>query len=283
MATSYSPFRKGGDKGPLPTRGELPTLLQCAVWCHDVDAVREEIARAAADGTSDAVLNALTYRGNTVLHLAISLGYLDIARLLIEAGANILLRDCNQRPTIHGVVVFGHDDRAFALGCLRHMESASQVELTSRLQQLSTSLAGIPDFSVQLNFQFTSWVPLVRSCTSRPRGRVLARVSVVPRAVCFSMAFFALHVRVFAPPGGSVPAQRHVHNHQARRAHSLRLQLGAVPQPQVAPRPPVVLLSWRRCEPELAACGVRRASCLVAGQLTGRCALLQSPSPRTGC
>ncbi len=45
----------------------------------------------------------------------VALGYLDVARALINAGANMLLRDGSQTATMVGVAAYGLSQREFAV------------------------------------------------------------------------------------------------------------------------------------------------------------------------
>ncbi len=182
MPAAVTPLRKAQDK---PTaRSEFPTALELAIWTGNNTLVADLLA-AGADP------NTLTRTGDPVLHLALRLGRIDIARAIINAGANLLLRDSNAGPTMVRVSMFADADREFARSCFRRFEQQTLLELQNRLAFLVRSEAGacchailcdlifaacltrtcnalqarslpdIPDFQLRFTFNFHTWVPLI--------------------------------------------------------------------------------------------------------------------------
>ena len=82
-------------------------------------------------------------------------------QVLIEAGANMLIRDAEQFPTMMRVAVFADSEREFARACFREFGRQSKAETRRRLTYLATNLQELPDVKIRFTFQFHSWVPFV--------------------------------------------------------------------------------------------------------------------------
>uniref|UniRef100_A0A8C7V0C7 Ankyrin repeat domain 13B n=1 Tax=Oncorhynchus mykiss TaxID=8022 RepID=A0A8C7V0C7_ONCMY len=104
-------------------------------------------------------------RGRTPLHLAVTLGHLDCARLLLQHGADVSKENRNGWTVLQEAV------------STRDPELVRLVLHYRDYQRTTKRLAGIPvllerlhqaqDFYVEMKWEFTSWVPLVsRICPS---------------------------------------------------------------------------------------------------------------------
>ncbi|KAG8300526.1 Ankyrin repeat domain-containing protein 13D [Homalodisca vitripennis] len=104
-------------------------------------------------------------RGRSPLMLAVTLGHLESARLLMDRGANINTENREGWTVIQEAVATGDP------------ELVQQVLQRRDYQRLSTRVGGVPelllrlkeapDFYVEMKWEFTSWLPLVsRMCPS---------------------------------------------------------------------------------------------------------------------
>ncbi|XP_022519618.2 ankyrin repeat domain-containing protein 13B isoform X2 [Astyanax mexicanus] len=104
-------------------------------------------------------------RGRTPLHLAVTLGHLESARVLLQYGADVSKENGNGWTVLQEAI------------SRRDPELVRQVLRYRDYQRTSKRLAGIPrllerlqqaqDFYVEMKWEFTSWVPLVsRICPS---------------------------------------------------------------------------------------------------------------------
>ncbi|XP_062408088.1 ankyrin repeat domain-containing protein 13B [Sardina pilchardus] len=104
-------------------------------------------------------------RGRTPLHLAVTLGHLDCARVLLQHGADVSKENRNGWTVLQEAI------------STRDPELVRLVLSYRDYQRTAKRLAGIPlllerlrqaqDFYVEMKWEFTSWVPLVsRICPS---------------------------------------------------------------------------------------------------------------------
>jgi len=114
--------------------------------------------------------------GRTPLMLAVCLGHLDAAKLLIEKGANVNTETdgwtCVQEATATG------NSRLVQLV----LEERDKVRYGTRMggiPELLVKLKDVPDFYVEMTWEFTSWVPLVSRMCPSDTYRVYKRGSSV--------------------------------------------------------------------------------------------------------
>uniref|UniRef100_A0A8C7IG74 Ankyrin repeat domain 13B n=1 Tax=Oncorhynchus kisutch TaxID=8019 RepID=A0A8C7IG74_ONCKI len=130
------------------------------VW-HDKHPQLEK----ALSGNEQVDVETLDPRGRTPLHLAVTLGHLDCARLLLQHGADVSKENRNGWTVLQEAV------------STRDPELVRLVLHYRDYQRTTKRLAGIPvllerlhqaqDFYVEMKWEFTSWVPLVsRICPS---------------------------------------------------------------------------------------------------------------------
>ncbi|XP_046892393.1 ankyrin repeat domain-containing protein 13B isoform X2 [Hypomesus transpacificus] len=135
-------------------------VIHYLVWHNKHRQLEKELS---ADEQVD--LEALDPRGRTPLHLAVTLGHLECARLLLLHGADVSKQNRNGWTVLQEAV------------STRDPELVRLVLHYRDYQRTGKRLAGIPvllerlrqaqDFYVEMKWEFTSWVPLVsRICPS---------------------------------------------------------------------------------------------------------------------
>ena len=73
----------------IPTPGTLPSPLLLAVWNKDTQTVRNIINYTLSSSSSSKTVNIINQigpNGETALHLALRIGAIDIAKILLESG-----------------------------------------------------------------------------------------------------------------------------------------------------------------------------------------------------
>ncbi|XP_069817446.1 ankyrin repeat domain-containing protein 13A isoform X3 [Dendropsophus ebraccatus] len=131
--------------------------LHILVWKNDFRALEREL-----EGRD---IEELDPRGRTPLHLAVSLGHLESARVLLRHKADVTKENKEGWTVLHEAVSTGDP------------EMVQMVLQYREFHKASTALGGVPellnktlqasDFYVEMKWEFTSWVPLLsRVCPS---------------------------------------------------------------------------------------------------------------------
>ncbi|XP_069615337.1 ankyrin repeat domain-containing protein 13A [Ranitomeya imitator] len=131
--------------------------LHVLVWKNDFRALEREL-----EGKD---IEELDPRGRTPLHLAVSLGHLESARVLLRHKADVTKENRDGWTVLHEAVSTGDP------------EMVQMVLQYREYHKASTALGGVPellkktleasDFYVEMKWEFTSWVPLFsRFCPS---------------------------------------------------------------------------------------------------------------------
>uniref|UniRef100_A0A8C9R7W1 Ankyrin repeat domain 13B n=1 Tax=Scleropages formosus TaxID=113540 RepID=A0A8C9R7W1_SCLFO len=140
-----------------PEKSRYP--LHYLVWHNKHRQLEKELSVEQVD------VEAIDPRGRTPLHLAVTLGHLECARLLLQHGADVSKENRSGWTVLQEAV------------CTRDPEMVRLVLRYRDYQRTMKRLAGIPllldrlrqaqDFYVEMKWEFTSWVPLVsRICPS---------------------------------------------------------------------------------------------------------------------
>ncbi|XP_059144380.1 ankyrin repeat domain-containing protein 13D-like [Physella acuta] len=104
-------------------------------------------------------------RGRTPLHLAVALGNLESARVLLRHGANANAENKECWSVLHEAVCTG--DPEIVQLVLQHRDFQRYSKRTVGVPDLLKKLQETPDFYVEMKWEFTSWVPLIsRMCPS---------------------------------------------------------------------------------------------------------------------
>uniref|UniRef100_A0A674N8G9 Ankyrin repeat domain 13B n=1 Tax=Takifugu rubripes TaxID=31033 RepID=A0A674N8G9_TAKRU len=110
-------------------------------------------------------LESLDPRGRTPLHLAVTLGHLDCARILLQQGANVNKQNHNGWSVLQEAV--STRDPEMVRLVLRYRDYQRTAKRLASIPVLLEQLRQAQDFYVEMKWEFTSWVPLVsRICPS---------------------------------------------------------------------------------------------------------------------
>ncbi|KAG8002182.1 Ankyrin repeat domain-containing protein 13B, partial [Nibea albiflora] len=110
-------------------------------------------------------LESLDPRGRTPLHLAVTLGYLDCARVLLQQGADVSKENRNGWTVLQEAV--STRDPELVRLVLRYRDYQRTARRLAGIPVLLERLRQAQDFYVEMKWEFTSWVPLVsRICPS---------------------------------------------------------------------------------------------------------------------
>jgi len=129
-------------------------LLHQAVFRNDLAAVsallRQEkgVDVAGRDG-----------HGNTALHLAVMLGRRECAQLLLAHGAPVKLKNTAGWSPLAEAISYG--ERQTIASLLRRLKQQAKGEMENRRPVMIEGIRNLGDFTLELKWDFSSWVPLV--------------------------------------------------------------------------------------------------------------------------
>jgi hypothetical protein len=148
-----------------------PNPLHLAVWDDDQPSLSALLLLPAAK----AQLEGTDRRGNTPLLLAYRLGRTCCARMLLAAGAYPKARTPEGWEAIHVASLTGNPDlvRTAVLAYLAETDAA----FSRRLASMQANLESMPDFSLAMEWKFTSWIPLVSGLLPSDTLRIYKRGS----------------------------------------------------------------------------------------------------------
>ncbi|XP_063081915.1 ankyrin repeat domain-containing protein 13A isoform X2 [Cavia porcellus] len=104
-------------------------------------------------------VEALDPRGRTLLHLAVSLGHLESARVLLRHKADVTKENRQGWTVLHEAVSTGDPEMVYTV--LQHRDYHNTSMALEGVPELLHKILEAPDFYVQMKWEFTSWVPLV--------------------------------------------------------------------------------------------------------------------------
>ncbi|XP_048640979.1 ankyrin repeat domain-containing protein 13A isoform X2 [Marmota marmota marmota] len=124
----------------------------------------EQRLPAAGEGAAGPVftsqnVEALDPRGRTLLHLAVSLGHLESARVLLRHKADVTKENGQGWTVLHEAVSTGDPEMVYTV--LQHRDYHNTSMALEGVPELLHKILEAPDFYVQMKWEFTSWVPLV--------------------------------------------------------------------------------------------------------------------------
>ncbi|NP_001025400.2 ankyrin repeat domain-containing protein 13B [Danio rerio] len=110
-------------------------------------------------------LEVLDPRGRTPLHLAVTLGHLECARLLVQHGADVSKENRNGWTVLQEAISTRNPELVRL--ALRYRDYQRTTKRLAGIPRLLERLRQAQDFYVEMKWEFTSWVPLVsRICPS---------------------------------------------------------------------------------------------------------------------
>uniref|UniRef100_A0AC11DBC9 Ankyrin repeat domain 13A n=1 Tax=Ovis aries TaxID=9940 RepID=A0AC11DBC9_SHEEP len=134
---------------PRDASGDFP--LHLLVWNNDYRQLEKELR--------DQNVEALDPRGRTLLHLAVSLGHLESARVLLRHKADVTKENREGWTVLHEAVSTGDPEMVYTV--LQHRDFHNTSMALEGVPELLQKILEAPDFYVQMKWEFTSWVPLV--------------------------------------------------------------------------------------------------------------------------
>ncbi|XP_065155563.1 ankyrin repeat domain-containing protein 13D isoform X2 [Atheta coriaria] len=143
--------------GVAHIRGEYP--LHWHVWRNDYKQLEEELSRNKLE------LEKSDNRGRTPLMLAVTLGHLESARVLLNFDANVNFENPEGWTVVQEAVSTG--DPVLLQMVLQSRDFQRYSNRMAGIPELLQKLKDAPDFYVEMKWEFTSWVPLLsRMCPS---------------------------------------------------------------------------------------------------------------------
>ncbi|XP_060754076.1 ankyrin repeat domain-containing protein 13B isoform X2 [Neoarius graeffei] len=104
-------------------------------------------------------------RGRTPLHLAVTLGHLECARVLLHYGADVSKENSNSWTVLQEAISLRDAELVRLVLC--HRDYQRTIKRLAGIPRLLERLQQAQDFYVEMKWEFTSWVPLVsRICPS---------------------------------------------------------------------------------------------------------------------
>jgi len=159
--------------------------LHSLVWNNNVAQLTQKLSTsnpdesaATAAGHDDVQLGleARDPHGRTALMLAVALGRVDCARVLIDAGANVNT-ECDGWTVVQEATSTGDPDLVQLV--LDNRDRQRYSARVGGIPELLQKLKEAPDFYVEMTWEFTSWVPLVSRMCPSDTYRVYKRGSSV--------------------------------------------------------------------------------------------------------
>ncbi|XP_012869888.1 PREDICTED: ankyrin repeat domain-containing protein 13A isoform X2 [Dipodomys ordii] len=126
-------------------RGQFP--LHLLVWNNDYRQLEKELR--------DQNVEALDPRGRTLLHLAVSLGHLESARVLLRHKADVTKENGQGWTVLHEAVSTGDPEMVYTV--LQHRDYHNTSMALEGVPELLHKILEAPDFYVQMKWEFTSW------------------------------------------------------------------------------------------------------------------------------
>ncbi|KAK2562228.1 Ankyrin repeat domain-containing protein 13D [Acropora cervicornis] len=145
---------------PRISRGEILSdfPLHWHVWHKDAASLEEELALNRHNK------EALDRRGRTPLHLAVTLGYVDCVKCLLNGGCDANAINNDGWNVSHEAVSTGNPEILSLV--LQHRDFQRGSQRLAGIPELLDELNATPDFYVEMRWEFTSWGANVRADTT---------------------------------------------------------------------------------------------------------------------
>lgn len=140
-----------------PGRASAAYPLHVLVWNNDYQRLDEELQEQDVEQRDP--------RGRTLLHLAVSLGYVESAKVLLQHKADVTKENAQGWTVLHEAISTGDPEMVHMIMQHRDYQQASRT--LGGVPELLQKINETPDFYVEMKWEFTSWVPLLsRVCPS---------------------------------------------------------------------------------------------------------------------
>ncbi|XP_049787191.1 ankyrin repeat domain-containing protein 13D isoform X1 [Schistocerca cancellata] len=138
-------------------KNEYP--IHWLVWNNDYKELDRVLSKDACDKEKRDT------RGRTPLMLAVTLGHLESARVLLQHTTNVNTENCDGWTVVQEAVATGDPEMLQLV--LERRDFQRYSSRVGGIPELLQKLKEAPDFYVEMKWEFTSWVPLVsRMCPS---------------------------------------------------------------------------------------------------------------------
>ncbi|XP_047616069.1 ankyrin repeat domain-containing protein 13A isoform X4 [Phacochoerus africanus] len=121
--------------------------LHLLVWNNDYRQLEKELRGQNVE--------ALDPRGRSLLHLAVSLGHLESARVLLRHKADVTKENREGWTVLHEAVSTGDPEMVYTV--LQHRDYHNTTMALEGVPELLQKILEAPDFYVQMKWEFTSW------------------------------------------------------------------------------------------------------------------------------
>ncbi|XP_041097056.1 ankyrin repeat domain-containing protein 13B [Polyodon spathula] len=128
--------------------------LHSLVWTNRPGQLEKRLAAA-----EQVDIETLDPRGRTPLHLAVTLGHVDCAHVLLKHGADVCKENRNGWTVLQEAV--STRDPELVRLVLRYRDYHRAVKRLAGIPLLLEKLRQAQDFYIEMKWEFTSWVPLV--------------------------------------------------------------------------------------------------------------------------
>jgi len=132
--------------------------LHQAVFKNDLPGL-SALLRGIKDKTNKIEIAGKDLHGNTALHLAVMLGRKECAQLLLAHGAPVKLKNTAGWSPLAEAISYG--ERQTIASLLRRLKQQAKSEMGNRRPDMIEGLRNLGDFTLELKWDFSSWVPLV--------------------------------------------------------------------------------------------------------------------------
>ncbi|KFV77358.1 Ankyrin repeat domain-containing protein 13A [Dryobates pubescens] len=157
-----------------PGRASSDYPLHVLVWNNDYRRLDVELQDKDVDQRDP--------RGRTLLHLAVSLGYIESAKVLLQHKADVTKENGQGWTVLHEAVSTGDPEMVQMI--LQHRDYQQTAMTLGGVPELLQKINETPDFYVEMKWEFTSWAP----SASPPR----AVFQSSPQLCCLSLDTFKL-------------------------------------------------------------------------------------------
>uniref|UniRef100_A0A6M2DGE1 Putative gpcr-chaperone n=1 Tax=Xenopsylla cheopis TaxID=163159 RepID=A0A6M2DGE1_XENCH len=133
--------------------------LHWLIWHNDYESLKNELQK------NEYNIEALDPRGRTPLMLAVTLGYLECSQILLANNADANSSNSEGWTVVQEAVSTGDPEMlSMVLEQRDYQRHSSRIGDVPKLLQM---LKEVPDFYIEMKWEFTSWMPLVsRMCPS---------------------------------------------------------------------------------------------------------------------
>ncbi|XP_045171889.2 ankyrin repeat domain-containing protein 13D-like [Mercenaria mercenaria] len=218
--------------------------IHLSVWNNDFEQLDSEISAGKFD------LEKTDPRGRTPLHLAVTLGHLESARVLLRHGANANSENKGYWSVLHEATSTG--DPELVQLVLKHRDHQRYTKRTVGVPELLQKLKESPDFYVEMKWEFSSWVPLVSRMCPSDTYRVYksgSNVRIDTTLLGFDNTSWQRGSRSYVFKGSGSTATMMEIDHDQREVFSETMQLQVNPPDIESMHPPAEAIAARLTNP----------------------------------